>query len=374
MPTLTLHTDRSRIVAYRNCPRLRYWTYHHAGSGIVPAGTSIPLMLGSAFHEVVAQLRVAGDPAPVISAAAEALRGTMHEGIPPGADLDAAEFLVHEQVRLLEGLSWAWVRVRLPMIQEEFEPVVVEREILWPMGHTTVGDSTVEVVDMVRCDVLERRRADGALFYREYKTTSTGDEEWAKQFDTSTQILANLLAVRETLHEEVAGVIIEGVIKGSRAKDRSKTSPFFGQRVQQSVLCYVYDTPTGLELEWSRSGRKTPSWTLVTARDLVYRFLDEAACRAFFSPIPPIIPREEHLQRWRRQVVHQEGSICRSLMNGEDLDVAFPMNDDHCHRYFGSPCAYKDCCFDPVIGADPLRSGLYVPRTPHHPTERGIDR
>jgi hypothetical protein len=378
---MTVLTDRSRMVAYRNCPRLRYWNYHYAGTGIVPVGASVALSVGSAFHTVVAQLRSSSEPpADIIASAARALGEELTRSLPAGDDGQPPMFLVQEQVRLLEGLAWAWVRVRLPLIQEEYEPIVIERELLWPMGTYQTPVSTLEavhgfvpqavsIVDMVRCDVLERRRADGLLFYREYKTTSSGDEEWAKQFDTSTQILANILAVREALHEDVAGILIEGVIKGSRAKDRNKTSPFLGQRIQQSALCYVYDTPGGVSLEWSRAGRKTPSWTVISARDLVYHILDEAACLQMFSPVPPIIPREEHLQRWRRQAVYQEGEIWRALHDGHDLDEAFPMNDDHCHRYFGNPCAYKDCCFDPVIGGDPLRSGLYLPRTPHHPTE-----
>lgn len=372
MSTTTFYTDRSRIVAFRNCPRLRYLTYHFPGPqgpmGIVPAGVSLPLIAGSAFHDTVAHLRVMKrPPAEVISEAASALRVQMEEAAKVfGEDPQAADRLVKEQVRLLEGLCWAWVRSRLPLIDQEFEPVVVEREILWPMGNHR---GLIDVVDMVRCDVLERRRSDGLLFYREYKTTSSGDEEWAKQFDTSSQILANIQAVRDVLHEPVAGVIIEGVIKGSRAKDRSKTSPFFGQRIQQSALCYAYMTSSGLTTDWVPKARKVATWEHVSAQELVYQFLDEESCRSMFSPVPPIIPRDEHLARWRKQTVHQEGMIARYLQDAVDLDYAFPMNDDHCHRYFGNPCPYKDVCFDPAIGSDPLGSGLYVVRTPHHPTE-----
>ena len=362
MPTLL--TDRTRIVSFRNCPRLRYLNFHAYGHGIVPTGLSMPLSMGSALHLVLAQLRSGADPASVIATQSTDYRAILTAALDDG-------HVIEEQVRLLEGMSWAWVRVRLPLIQQEYEPILIEREILWNMGVWKDSDGTLlEIVDMVRCDVIERRRADGLLFYREVKSTSTGDAEWAKQFDTSTQMLANLLAIKETLHEEVAGVIIEGVIKGSRTKDRAKSSPFFGQKVQYSPLCYLYTGPSGTSLEWARNLTKTPSWQIMDARTLVYEMLDEAACTALFTTVPPICPRPEHLERYRKQVLAQEGRIWSDLCRSTDLDVAFPMNDDHCHRYFGSPCAYKDVCFDPQIGSSPIQSGRFIPRVPHHEHER----
>lgn len=52
----------------------------------------------------------------------------------------------------------------------------------------------------------------------------------------------------------------------------------------------------------------------------------------------------------------------------ELLDFFFPQHDNHCLRY-GSPCSFSEVCFNDMVGDDPLGSGLYQIRTPHHSTE-----
>ena len=53
-------TDRSRVLAWQRCPRLRWWNYEYGGRGIVPLNLSIPLTTGAAVHEGLAEL-VAGN-------------------------------------------------------------------------------------------------------------------------------------------------------------------------------------------------------------------------------------------------------------------------------------------------------------------------
>src|SRR5271157_6390659 len=53
-------TDRSRILAQQQCPRQRFYAYHHLGTGIQRIRKSLPLQFGSAFHEG-AELLLSGD-------------------------------------------------------------------------------------------------------------------------------------------------------------------------------------------------------------------------------------------------------------------------------------------------------------------------
>jgi hypothetical protein len=114
--------------------------------------------------------------------------------------------------------------------------VAIEKEMKWEMGGG--------VIDQIRCDLLARRRSDGGLFYFEWKTTTTGGDEWAKQWEHNTQLLLNTLAIEEVLGERCEGVIIEGLVKGRRKIDDSISSPFFGRKIQQSPLCYGWKNPT----------------------------------------------------------------------------------------------------------------------------------
>jgi hypothetical protein len=47
----TVYTDRSRILAYQQCPRLRYLQYHQDGTGIESARKPLPLAVGGAVHK-----------------------------------------------------------------------------------------------------------------------------------------------------------------------------------------------------------------------------------------------------------------------------------------------------------------------------------
>lgn len=49
-------TDRSRMLTYRRCPRMRWLTYHAGGTGLVPAKKSLALVMGTFVHEGLAGL------------------------------------------------------------------------------------------------------------------------------------------------------------------------------------------------------------------------------------------------------------------------------------------------------------------------------
>jgi hypothetical protein len=51
------------------------------------------------------------------------------------------------------------------------------------------------------------------------------------------------------------------------------------------------------------------------------------------------------------------------------LDEYFPHYRGTCEFYFGEQCSYYGLCWKPEIAVDPLGSGLYQIRTPHHVAE-----
>jgi len=52
----------------------------------------------------------------------------------------------------------------------------------------------------------------------------------------------------------------------------------------------------------------------------------------------------------------------------------FPQHFDQCAPAMGSPCPYTNLCYNPHMGADPLRQG-YTWRVPHHSTDlKGLAR
>jgi hypothetical protein len=275
-----------------------------------------------------------------------------------------------EQRALLEGLIWAWHRVRLPKLRAEYEIVSIEKDMLWEIGQK----HGIQVLDMVKCDALLRRRSDGTLFYLEFKTTTLGGDDWIKQWEHNSQLLINTVAVEEMLGERLGGVLIEGLLKGQRKPERLKNSRFRGRVIQQSPLCYAYAQTDSAgnrhySLDYvSPKWERIAVWEEVNAETWTQKVLSVEDCEGLFVPVPPIRPRNDLLARHRAQMLHQETTIARTLRE-PDLDRDFPQNDDHCYRYWGSPCEMEELCFNAAVAADPTGSGLYQQRRPHHELE-----
>jgi hypothetical protein len=386
-------TSRSRIVSYKNCPRLGYLTYDRAAppepctpgaKGLEPATISLPLANGIAVHEAFEWILKGEDPESVIRKVLATYDAMLTERGVSGEDLVNPEHLLAEQRWLIEGLIRAWCRVRLPALRAEYDFVAIEKELLWDVGSVKDGNGGHQpLIDTVRCDVLARRKADGGLFYIEWKTTTSGGDDWAKQWEHNTQLLANTLAIEEVLHERCEGVLIEGVLKDRRAVDKSRTSQFYGQRIQQSYLCYGYKHDVTGEFRTTYTQAK--GWQKVaafqepemTCARWVNEIMGADDVQGLFAPLPPIRPNPEQLRRWRIQTLAEESERQAKLafVNGpfasnadqqDALDVCFPQNDDHCFRYWGHPCGFEPLCFRAQVAEDPIGSGLYRARVSHH--------
>lgn len=360
-------TSRSREVAYQNCPRLGYLGYDWGGTGLEPVSLSLPLVNGIAVHEILAAILGGVHPEEAISKELAKYEADVRARGVANEDLDGLEELIHEQSTMLAGTIWAWVESRLPRLRDQFDFLAIERELQWPVSE---GGPIMQV----RCDALAREKQGGGLYYIEWKTTSQGGEEWAKQWEHNTQLLSNTLAIEEVLGERCEGVIIEGIIKGRRAVDRAKSSPFAGKRIQQSPLCYGYVNELSGEYRagWTsaKGWTKIATWKEVPIRKWVERVMTEEERLALFAPVPPIKPTPWHLARWREQFLAAEAERAERLSRVSDANInaLFPMHDEHCHRYWGAPCAFEPLCFRSAVSEDPLGSGLYQRRVDHHGT------
>lgn len=363
------YVDRSRIQAALDCKRLRYLRYHYPDEegrrrGIQPKVKGLPLVSGSFIHKAI-ELHLTGTP--LDDAIGYARGGYLLE---TGKD----ELACAEQLCLLEGLVRAWVRFRLPTLLDEYEVVSVEEDLDWPLD--------CQIVDMVKCDVILRRKSDGLLFILEFKTAKDTGMWWQQQWEHNTQVLANTQAIQEVLGEPIGGMLIEGMVKGRFAKDTQKGSPWFEKVIQHSPLCYIYKDIVEGEAVYSTryhpKAEKVAVWEEMGVKAWVEAMtVDELG--TLFTPVPPIKPRALDLLRWKQQTIYQERGIAADLAEideAEDEETAqrllaerFPKNDGHCHRYFGHPCPFEPLCFTSEVERDPIGSGRYVWRVPHHEQE-----
>lgn len=89
---------------------------------------------------------------------------------------------------------------------------------------------------------------------------------------------------------------------------------------------------------------------------------------------------EEEIEEAIGEIASQEKRIFKHAGLIRDFDIkevkessmeaTFPHYRKHCEFHFGGPCEYKELCWKKEVGEDPVGSGLYEIRQPHHSTER----
>jgi hypothetical protein len=229
--------------------------------------------------------------------------------------------------------------------------------------------------------------------------------------------LSELVAVERSYGERVQGIMMEVMLKGQR-KEHPKGS---GRWVQWSPLVRGYrrlgdkgweyrsrwewetadgkgHTLKGKGFErfdaWVPSGHKQGlqeklatqcdtcgDWH-VSTKDWMQWLLkhDRELVESQIITPEPIFRRAGQVESWLRQVGHQEAKIAecsemtdslRTAFNGMDyiplLDEHFPQHTRSCE--WPSRCQFVPICHEGVSTVDPLASGSYVLRTPHHTPE-----
>ncbi len=351
----TIYLDRSRIQDELECKRYRYLRYHvYNGvdsTGIETAKKALPLVNGSFIHETVEAIRKGASVEDTLAKQIEIYKEAIDE---------EDSFFLAEQLALLKGLVLAWVEVRLPQIESEFEVVLVEKDIQWQL----YKDAEYELVVLLRCDVIEKSRLDGENYIREYKTCGEFDkQEWGRRFERSSQLICNILGVSESLGMPINGGIIEGFDKGIRMTDRTKTGPFSGKKVQNSPLCYAYKYDGNYSINYLKGAKKVASWEEMPIEQWLLEALNEDARKNLFNVLPPITFNDRLLQSWKTQTIAKELRYARMLEELADLDVHLPQNLNHCRRFKNSPCIMEATCFN---GVAPTDVQIYQPRTLHH--------
>jgi hypothetical protein len=379
----TLYLDRSRIVARQECPTLRYLGYHRGGKGIASPTPKLALILGLCLHVGIEDLFKTGEIEDAVAAAW--LLFTNEWPMPSAAE---GIFERQEQWYLVEGLLRGFHRVRYPLIMEEFD--VVETEV----------EREVELIPgvklMVRFDIVLRRKDDGLLVIFDYKTLSYLSEDWQKQHEISLQTLLYTWAARQIWPDEVGGIGIqyEGLLKGLKKKETAKSSPFLDKRIQQSPFCYGWwFAAVGLwQSEWPRNAKgwtKVAVWDHHTPQEWVELLDHQGRLNDLFPVIPVVLPTLRDQELAVSQVVRAEMNFILRLDELEALAVAphlspedqaerrlrwerilFEQNRGRCYKYgLNHGCPFIGYCFNETAALDPIGSGGYVERTPHHAAE-----
>lgn len=205
----------------------------------------------------------------------------------------------------------------------------------------------------------------------------------------------------------VAGVKMEYLLKGDRYADKSMG----GLRTQRSPLIRGYrradaivtGDPADLawKYEWQDDSGKSrklawqtwksfevwkqpggvKAWVELLSRNAIQPDAGECLPLQVVTPVP-YFRHEDDLRDWFEQTVSQEWDVASNVMevlhsieqNGWNhpetrsmLNLMFRQHRRSCD--WPSPCPYQDICYGSHVRENPIGSGMYIPRKPHHEPE-----
>jgi hypothetical protein len=221
----------------------------------------------------------------------------------------------------------------------------------------------------------------------------------------------NLQAIREYLSKrkvdrQISGIRFCFLVKGTRKKPDYFSNDPDALMITYNPLIRGYKriTPSSVEYahSWFYPNPENKSGKSALGRGWEpFNVWEEMGVKEWFEMIPSIQPEcgdiikqqvvtpveyfrnEREIEEAMGEIREQEGQVLdgvssykASLNEGMGISTDwvlqhyFPHNRKHCDFHFGGSCEYKELCWSPEVTADPLRSGLYQIREPHHEAER----
>lgn len=342
--------SKSRVMMDWKCPRSRYWGYEYGGKGLVGTGIQLELYLGQALHDGLAAIASGvGIDETCKAANTQVLNQLLKETTGEVGEINFA----HEQACLVEGMLRGYYKqVWLGYLTKQYPTIVnIEKEMVYNHDGLTF---------MAKPDLVVRD-SDGALWYVEFKSTSTKNEKWINSWATAIQLHSTVKAIESLLDEKVVGVQVVGLYKGYAAYNKQTSSFCYGY-VRQGNPPF---SETQTLYEFRAGFKKSPVWEMDGGIKKWVDGMPSDLLAAQFPLPPPIFINEDLIDKFFKQRSFREHEIKLALQlmrddlndgGDEILEVAFPQRFDQCYPAWGRPCVYRQLCHGHV--EDPLEVGF----------------
>lgn len=329
--------DRSTIEIDWECQRKRWWYREFREKGIVPVREAKYFREGRDIHEGLAKILM------------DVPLGEVLEGYGP----TPTDVLEREPFLRKVGWTVAFAKWVFPRILDEFLilktewEVVLERDPLW-----------------IVCtpDALLRRRTDGALVNLDFKSVGIMGREWMNYWPYAVQMQINMKAIEEEVGEKVEYSQIIGLMKGK--EDRGKL---------RHPYVWAYTDGNKWSHEWKKDWGMDTVDQYPGGIEAWVELLGEEEGMAQFPFSARVFPNDRLLEGLIRQRTIREQllDLMRPMTQSEEAvrDIYYPQSFSKCRPSFGSECPYLAACHNADINTDPIGSGMYVERTPHHDVE-----
>lgn len=381
-------TSRTSICNREDCDRMRLLGDDLDGTGYQPVSGSVATLSGIYLHEGFAHLLKPEDPGDIDGAVWHMQQAYKEAFDAVGlrqAQGEDTERIRTEQMWMLELMVRGWHLVRYPVFMEHYRVVSVERQWRWQMAPG--------IIVPLRMDAVVERHDDGLIHPVDFKGAGSVSTDWEASHEISRQTIIYLTALEEQLGRAVGGMLYEGIVRGSFRKDTAKKSPFYGQRIQNTPLCYGYrkrDPENGLD-QWratyspAAGWERAPAWEAHTPQQWLSLLDSQGVLRELFIAGDPVNPPPDFRLAEIRSIAHQEKEWFQGLELFERMREAFrsdthPTVQDHlekwaprktgrCNKYgedHRCPFAEGGLCY--LANATELlpEEPGFAPRIPHH--------
>lgn len=334
---MPLLTDRTTITTDWDCARKRYWYKEFDGTGIVSVEEAQELVDGIAFHADMAAVAKGED---------------FPDAPDPGPDVP---YQVRERWARRVGTRFAFKEWVWPGMLEQYgPPLATEAELILEHGHLWVATTPDLIIP-----------AGNEIIVDDYKSFSSWNvSAWAAHWPFAVQMHVQLEAAEKEYGRKVKYGRVRGIVKG-QVKDGLLRHPY--------VWAYS-DGGDKWETDWKAGWVLRPTWEYPGGPEAWARSLGPEVGVSLFPLSQPIFKNDRLLGQFLAQTERRETEVAswRALPGPEKaliLPRVFPQNFERCRPTGGHACPFLAACHNSTVGLDPLASGLYARRVPHHDLE-----
>lgn len=335
---------------------MRYWFNRlEGGGGLVPKAESLALRIGKETHEDLACIAEMEDI--TVEGISRVVNGILE-------NISNEDKQFHYEMELLyRRLGWlsAWALFLEPKIRESYHDVGIEKELILEEGDLWVPTTP---------DRILRSKLNHQLIYNEFKTTITANFKWQQSWRYAIQLHIGMKAVEQELGQKVAFGRVIGLMKGSYRDGRM-------------IHPYVWAYYNHVRDNWSHEYQRGADWIPRPIWEYPYGIvnwvlsLGEEVAREQFPHSAPVFLDERMLADWIRRRTRRQKEIKivkeRAAIDLPYRALHFERRTSQCRPAFGDDCPYLLPCWNATAEKNPMGTGEYVKREPHHDVETTME-
>lgn len=344
--TEIFYADRSGEDLDDTCGMAFWWNRLEGERGIVPAQEAIELQVGREVHEDLDW-----------AARADISEGSLAEYLAVLTQFGLEDLRQDAKERLYRRMGWlvAYCLFLEPQVRARYKNVMVEAELPLDRRPLVVGTTPDRILEDER----------GNLIYREYKSTISASGKWMNYWKYAIQLHIGMKAAQEELGRKIQYAQIMGLMKGDERNGRL-IHPYVWAWYSASKNAWTHEYNKARGGDWA----VRPVWEYEGGIIEWVKRVGKDEAMAQFPHSEPVFLNERMLEDWvgrrtaRHQKIEEVKEECRN--SWESRVIHFEPRTSKCAPPFGPACPYRPLCWNAENQRDPLKTGDFVPRTPHH--------